>query len=413
MNRIACVILFFLLLDFLINQIADWLNLNGVDTKTPESFIGLYDDITHERSRRYLRVNTVFGQVSALFSLSVILIFWFSKGFLLLDQWVRGFSLGPVASGMVFIAVLVLLKTLLSLPFDLYATFVIEARFGFNRTTWKTWIKDMAKGIVLFILLGAPLIAGILAFFQYAGEYAWLWCWLAVTIFMLFVQFIAPTWIMPLFNRFTPLEDGALRTAIFNYAGSINFSLDNIFVMDGSRRSLKSNAFFTGFGKNKRIVLFDTLIEKHTIRELVGILAHEMGHYKKKHILKMLVAGILQTGAVFFLMSWFLSYDGLFEAFYLENKSVYAGLIFFGILYSPMDLVLGVFIRMMSRRHEYEADRFAAETSGFADDLSNALKKLSVHNLSNLFPHAFYVFLNYSHPPVLQRVKAIQTAGSR
>lgn len=411
MNPIAYLILFFLLMDWMLNAVADGLNLNAAADNIPEPFKDLYDKETYEQSRQYLKANTLFGQVTGVFDLAVILIFWFSKGFLVLDQWVRAFSLGPVASGMIYIGILILLKTVLSLPFDIYGTFVIEERFGFNKTTWKTWMMDRIKGLALLLLLGGPLLAGILAFFQYAGGGAWIWCWLAVTIFMLFVQFVAPTWIMPLFNKFSPLKDGELKTAIVDYARSIEFSLDNIFVMDGSKRSSKSNAFFTGFGKNKRIVLFDTLIEKHTTRELVSVLAHEMGHYRKKHILKMLLIGILQTGAMFFLMSLFLSYQGLFDAFFVENKSVYAGLIFFGMLYSPIDLVLGIFVQRMSRKHEYEADRFAVETSGYTDDFMDALKKLSVHNLSNLLPHAFYVFLNYSHPPVIKRVEAIRSAS--
>jgi STE24 endopeptidase len=260
---------------------------------------------------------------------------------------------------------------------------------------------------MLSIVLGGPLVAGILAFFEYAGVNAWWYSWIAVTFFMLVMQYIAPAWIMPLFNKFDPLEDGNLKEAIISYARSIAFPLENVYVMDGSRRSSKSNAFFTGFGRQKRIVLFDTLIKQSAIPELVAVLAHEMGHYKKKHILQSLIIGIIQMGVMFFLLSLFISYQGLFDAFYMDQKSVYGGLIFFGMLYSPIGFITGIFIQMLSRKNEYEADRFAVETTKEPQFLANALKKLSVHNLSNLVPHPFYVFIHYSHPPILERINAI------
>jgi STE24 endopeptidase len=238
---------------------------------------------------------------------------------------------------------------------------------------------------------------------------AWWYCWLGVTLYMLVVQFIAPTWIMPLFNKFTPLEEGELKSAILSYASAIDFPLENVYMMDGSRRSTKSNAFFTGFGKHKRIVLFDTLIRQHSVKELVAVLAHEMGHYKKKHIRQGIILGILQTGLMLFLLSRFISYPGLFDAFYMQHISVYAGLIFFAMLYAPIDFFVGLFLQVLSRRNETNADRFAAETTGDPGSMVDALKKLSVHNLSNLTPHPFYVFLNYSHPPVLKRIQALSS----
>ena len=225
---------------------------------------------------------------------------------------------------------------------------------------------------------------------------------------MLVIQYVAPTWIMPLFNRFDPLEEGELRDAITTYARCIDFALDNIFVMDGSKRSTKSNAFFTGFGRHRRIVLFDTLIDKHGVDELVAILAHEMGHYKLKHIVKMMIIGIIQSGLMFYILSFFISYPVLFKAFYVDQVSVYAGLIFFGMLYSPLDSLLGMIVQFISRHHEFAADRFAAATTSRGNDLVEALKRLSVDNLSNLLPHPFYVFFNYSHPPVLKRIEAIE-----
>jgi len=266
---------------------------------------------------------------------------------------------------------------------------------------------DLLKGLMLAFLLGTPLLAAILAFFQYAGAHAWWYCWIGVTLYILGVQFVAPAWIMPLFNKFTPLEEGELRTAILAYAKAINFPLENVYQMDGSRRSKKSNAFFTGFGKHKRIVLFDTLIRQHSVNELVAILAHEMGHYKKKHIRQALILGILQTGIMLYLLSYFITYQGLFDAFYMSQQSVYAGMLFFAMLYAPIDFFIGILMQIRSRKNETAADQFAAETTKDPGSMAAALKKLSVDNLSNLTPHPFYVFLNYSHPPILQRIQAL------
>ena len=396
-----------ILFDFVLNGLSDYLNLTRLQEDLPEAFEGVYDPERYRKSQEYLKVNTRFGWMIAAFDLIVILVFWFGRGFPLLDEWVRSFGYGSILCGLMYIALLVVFKALLSLPFSIYHTFVIEERFGFNQTTWTTYFLDLLKGLGLAILLGAPLLTGILAFFEYAGTNAWWYCWIAVTVYMLGVQFIAPTWIMPLFNKFSPLADGELKSAILSYAGSIKFPIQNVYVMDGSKRSSKSNAFFTGFGKHRRIVLFDTLIKRHTTGELVAVLAHEMGHYKKKHIIQSLFFGILQMGFMLYLLSIFISYQGLFDAFYMSRTSVYAGLIFFAMLYSPLDFFIGLFMQMRSRRNETAADRFAVETTRDPHSMVDALKKLSVHNLSNLLPHPFYVFLNYSHPPVLQRINAI------
>jgi STE24 endopeptidase len=408
MNSIAIIILFAIFIDLIVNGLADYLNLKMLRNDLPDSFRGIYEPERYRQSQKYLRVNTRFGWSTSAFNIILILIFWFAKGFPLLDQWVRSWNQGPIVTGLIYIGILMLTMTILSLPFSIYATFVIEERFGFNKTTWSTFVKDKIKGLVLALLLGGPLLAAVLAFFEHTGPNAWWFCWIAVTLYSLVVQFVAPTWIMPLFNKFKPLDEGELRDAIMSYAKSIQFPLDNVFVMDGSRRSSKSNAFFTGFGRHKRIVLFDTLIKQHTVSELVTVLAHEMGHYKKKHILSMLVMGIVQTGIMFFLLSVFISYPGLFDAFFMDRPSVYAGMIFFAMLYSPIAFFVGLFIQMLSRKNEYQADRFSVETTKDGPSMVFALKKLSAHNLSNLYPHPFFVFLNYSHPPVLERIKSIQ-----
>jgi STE24 endopeptidase len=339
----------------------------------------------------------------------LILVFWFLGGFNWLDQLIRIWNLDPLINGLLYIGILIIAQSVLSLPFSIYRTFVIEERFGFNRTTPRTFILDRLKSLVLFFLLGGLLLSGILALFQYTGTYAWIYCWVVVVIFSLLMQYIAPTWIMPLFNKFIPMQAGELKEAILKYALSVNFPIKNVFIIDGSKRSSKSNAFFTGFGKNKRIALFDTLIDKHGIAEMVAILAHEIGHYKKKHILQGTIIGILHTGIIFFLLSLILGSSELYQAFFMEEESIYTGLIFFSLLYTPVELILSIFIQVFSRKNEYKADEFAAKTIDNPNSLINALRNLSATNLSNLTPHPFYVFLNYSHPPLLQRILAIQS----
>lgn len=405
---ITVIILFALAGGYLVDKTADFLNLGNLDLPLPEDFSDQYDPPTYARSQHYLRTTTKLGFITSSVDLVILLVFWFSGGFQVLDSIVRSFGLGSILSGLLFIGILLGLKLILSLPFSLYATFVIEEKFGFNKTTLTLFFADLIKSIVLSALLGGALLALILWFLEVGGPFSWLMCWAASALFLLVVQYLVPTWIMPLFNRFSPLENGPLKDAIFEYAQSIDFTLSNIFVMDGSKRSSKSNAFFTGFGKNKRIVLFDTLIKEHTTRELVAILAHEMGHFKKKHIIKRMGVGILQMGFIFYLLSICISHQGLFHAFYMQEMSIYAGLIFFGLLYSPIDLFISLLVQISSRKDEYEADQFAAETIQDNQPLITALKTLSVHNLSNLTPHPFYVFLNYSHPPVLDRITALR-----
>ena len=408
MNVYSLIILITLVFSYILDLITDLLNLRSLKGELPQEFKGIFDAGEYRRSQEYTRVRTRFGFLTSTVNLAAILIFWFAGGFNAIDLIIRGWQLHPILTGLIYIGILIILRTLLGVPFSIYSTFVIEEKFGFNKTTPKTFILDMLKALVLGIVLGGPLLAALLFFFDYAGAYAWLYCWAGTTVFTLFVQFVAPTWIMPLFNKFTPMEEGELRQTITAYAERVEFPLKGIFVMDGSKRSTKSNAFFTGFGKNKRIALFDTLIEKHTITELLSVLAHEIGHYKKKHILKGMVISILHMGIIFYLLSIFISHNGLFDAFYMANQSVYAGLIFFGLLYSPIELLLSIVMQIFSRRNEYAADRYAAETTGDAGSMITALKKLSLHNLSNLRPHPLYVFLNYSHPPVLQRIEALR-----
>ncbi|NBB77022.1 MAG: M48 family metalloprotease [Bacteroidetes bacterium] len=408
MNLFAIIILAAILADFILEAIADRLNLKSLTKELPEEFEDVYDEETYSRSQSYTRERTRFGFFTGTFDLLLLLGFWFAGGFNWLDQWARAFGYGPILTGLIFIGVLILAKSIISIPFSIYSTFVIEERYGFNKTTPKTFILDRIKGLFLTAVIGAPLLAGIIAFFEYGGQWAWAYAWGAVTLFSLVMQYVAPTWIMPLFNKFEPLKDQELKEAIESYAEKVDFPFEGVYVMDGSKRSSKSNAFFTGFGKNKRIALFDTLIEKQTNEELLAVLAHEIGHYKKKHIIKNMGISVIHTGILFLLLSIFLNVEGLFDAFYMEQMSVYAGLLFFGLLYTPVETILGIAMQALSRKYEYQADRFAAGTIQNPEWMVHALKKLSKDNLSNLTPHPFYVFLNYSHPPILQRIRAIR-----
>jgi STE24 endopeptidase len=418
MNAYALFLLMALLGDTLVRLIADHLNLKAAGTTLPDTFEGYYDPERYRRSQTYLQVNTRFSGFVSVVDLLILFAVWFGGGFALWDGWVGAQQWGAVISGLVFIGGLLLAKSVVDLPFSVYRTFVIEARFGFNRTSVATFIKDRVKSLSLVLILGSPVLGAVLWFFAQAGSHAWWLCWLAVTCFTLMVQFVAPTWIMPLFNRFEPLAEGELKAAIFAYARRIGFPLAKVMVMDGSKRSSKANAFFTGFGRNKRIVLFDTLVESYDTKELLAILAHEMGHYKLHHIHKMMAIGVLQMGLMFFVLSRFIEAPGLFEAFLVSTPSVHAGLVFFSLLFTPLDTLLSLFGNHISRAHEYAADQFATRSLEAAP-LATALKKLSVQNLSNLTPHPFFVFLHYSHPPILERLKAIQlraaqtTAGPR
>ena len=408
MNDFGIVILVSLLLEYILELTGNLLNLGSLKFEVPAVLEDVYKPDEYRKSQEYIRTKTKFGIVSSSFNLAVLLAFWFLRGFDRLDVIIRNWNMNQVESGLVYIGILIVAYTLLELPFSIYGTFVIEQRFGFNKTTKRLFAADMVKNLLLGTLLGGALLAGVLAFFQYTGDFAWLYCWGGVVIFSLVLQFLAPTLIMPLFNKFTPMETGELRDAIMKYADSVHFPIKNVFVMDGSKRSAKLNAFFTGFGRNKRIALFDTLVAQYSIPEIVGVLAHEVGHYKKKHIIQGMIISVVQTGVIFFILSLFIKSPGLYKAFYMENNSLYSGLLFFGLLYTPLQMILSVVFQMVSRKNEYEADLFAAKTIDNPQNLIEALKKLSSKNLSNLTPNPFYVFLNYSHPPLLERISAIQ-----
>ena len=392
-----------------INWAARLLNLRALTPELPAEFADVYDAEAYRRSQEYARVNTRFHFVEDMFHLTVLLAFWLVGGFGWLDGAVRGWGLNPIWGGLVFFVILAAVRGFLGLPFNLYAVFVIEERFGFNRTSPSTFVLDLVKGVAVAAVIGLPLMAGFLALFTYAGNLAWIYAWAAVVAFSFLMQIIAPALIMPLFNKFTPLPDGELKDVILGYAKTADFPLEGVFSIDASRRSSKGNAFFTGFGKRKRIALFDTLIERQSAGELVAVLAHEVGHYKKRHVLVGTIVSAVETGLFLFLFSVLLDQSGLFTAFGVHSVGVWTGVIFAAILVQPLELVLSVAGAGLSRRHERQADRFAVETTGRGDLLASGLKRLSKDNLGNLTPHPFYVFLHYSHPPTLERVQALET----
>jgi STE24 endopeptidase len=414
MNVFGAVVLAALLGAFVLDLIARLLDLRALESDLPPEFRGVYDPAEYARSQAYSRARTRFHLVESAVGLAALLLFWFLGGFRWADQLVRGVGLSTVATGLLFIGLLALLSTLLALPFRIYSTFVVEERFGFNRTTPRTFAIDTLKGLVLSLALGGPILGLVLLFFERASSAAWIYCWIAASAFALLAQVIYPTWILPWFNKLEPLPDGELRTAILRYAERVGFPLAGVYVIDGSRRSTRSNAFFAGLGRRRRIALFDTLIARHPVPELVAVLAHEVGHYKRGHVPKMTALAVVHFGIVFYLMSLALTEPDLFRAFFVERPSVAAGLVFFSLLYTPIELVLSVALNALSRRHEYQADRFAAETTGDGASMIGALKRLAVDNLSNLTPHPMVVALEASHPPVVERIRALEaSAGAR
>ena len=413
MNMYAVIILAALLGEYVLSTTASWLNVRAMSPNVPDEFAGVYDAERYAKSQEYTRVGTQFSLIHNSFRLATLLLFWQFGGFGWFDVLVRSLGVGPVATGLIYIGGLSLASYVIGMPFHLYSTFNIEERFGFNRTTARTFVADQLKQLILQVVIGGALVGAVLFFFDWVGSWAWLWCWLTVVIFMVLMQFVAPTWIMPLFNKFTPLELGELREAIMAYARTAKFPLDGLFVIDGSKRSTKANAFFTGFGKRKRIALYDTLIEQQTTEEVVAIVAHEVGHYKRKHVFERMALSIVHTGLMFWLLSFFLEQPALLEAFDVNEPSVYAALLFFGLLFTPVELALSVLVLARSRKNEFEADAFAVTTTAGCEPLVNALKQLSVQNLANLTPHPLTVMLGHSHPPLLRRIEMLRAEAAQ
>ncbi len=392
--------------DFLFEKWLDILNDRAKSPTFPPEAEGIYDQKRYTTWLAYDKANGRLGIVSSSLSITVALVMLLLGVFGWLDEYLRQYTEQPVILGLIYFGVLGLGSGIISLPFNIYSTFVIEERFGFNKTTVNTFIFDLIKGTLLVLVIGAPVGALIIWLYTSLGNDFWWAAWAVVSVFSVFMTMFAATWIMPIFNKFTPLEEGELRTAIEAYCQKVGFKLDRLFVMDGSKRSAKSNAFFSGLGTRKTIALYDTLIEQMKTEEIVAVLAHEIGHYKKQHTRQSLVLSILETGIMLFVLGLFLRLPQFSAALGAGEGSFHVGVIAFGIIFSPISTAIEIGMNALSRRNEFEADAFARDTYD-GQPLASGLKKLTAENLSNLMPHPWYVFVHYSHPPTLQRLACL------
>ena len=392
---------------FHLDLIATLLNLSALRPQPPERLRSIVSDADHARTLDYARVSAKFDVLESSVSLGLMLGFWWAGGFGWLDALIRGWHLSPPGSGLAVVGVVYLLQSVASLPFDVYDTFVIEKQFGFNKTTPGTFIADRIKGLVLAALIGGPLVALLLRLFE-TSALAPLYAWLVVSAVSLLLSFLAPRLIMPLFYKFRPLDDAQLRDQIAALSQRLDFPVADVSVIDGSRRSTKANAFFTGFGRTKRIALFDTLLANHSHEEILAVLAHEIGHFKRRHVPKQIALSLVLSAIMFTLLHLALRDPRLCAAFGVGMPSVAWGFVFFGIIYRPLSTALGLISGHLSRKYEFEADAFAKEAMRSAAPMAEALTKLSRDHLSNPTPHPFYVFLNHSHPPVIERLAALE-----
>jgi len=402
------IIIAIIVLDFVFDRIMDYLNASRWSNKLPDELKGIYDEEKYRKSQNYSKEKMRFGILTSILSFIAILLILFFEGFAFLDEWLRQYTEHPILMALIFFGILGFLSDILGTPFDIYHTFVIEEKYGFNRITPKTYVTDKLKGYMLSLILGGGLLAVFVWFYDTAGSLFWLYAWIFITLFSIFMSMFYSTLIVPLFNKQTPLEEGELREAIEKFANKVGFKLKNIYVIDGSKRTKKANAYFSGLGAKKRIVLYDTLINEHTTEELVGVLAHEIGHYKKKHTLKSIIISTLHTGIMLYILSLFIDNPYLSGALGADTPSFHIGILAFGLLYSPISTLLGIAGNIISRHYEYEADRFAALNYD-PKPLQDALKKLSVNHLSNLRPHPAYVYVHYSHPPLLKRLEKLES----
>lgn len=401
------LIILIVVLDFFWTQYLAYRNRKRMSPEIPVQLEGIYDKDEYAKQQAYQKVNSRFGLYTSLFSF-VILLFVLCFGvFGWLDELLRQYISSEILLTLAFFGVIYIINDIITLPFDYYGTFVIEEQFGFNKSTKSIFWLDQLKGLLLTAILGGAVLALIVWLYNTLGDYAWLYAWGAVTVFSLFMTLFYSNIIVPLFNKQTPLEEGELRDAIEAFAQKAGFAINNIYVMDASKRSTKANAYFTGFGAKKRIVLFDTLINDLDTDEIVAVLAHEIGHYKKKHTLQGMFISICYTGIILFLLSLFLGNQDIAIALGGETASFHLGLIAFSVLFTPVSLVIGIFSSIHSRKNEYQADAYAAGF-GLADSLISGLKKLSVKSLSNLNPDPLFVFFYYSHPTLLQRIETMK-----
>ncbi|WP_375242419.1 M48 family metallopeptidase [Lacinutrix sp.] len=393
-----------LIVSFIIDQVLDALNAKHYNDVIPEVLNDVYDTEEYQKSQDYKKTNYRFSLITASFSIITTLAFFFLDGFAIVDGIARDFSENEIIITLLFFGIIMLGSDIITTPFSYYQTFVIEEKFGFNKTTKKLFIIDKIKGWLMSIVLGGVILALLTWFYQTTENTFWLYAWALIAGFTLFMNLFYSRLIVPLFNKQTPLESGSLRDAISNYAQTVGFNLDKIFVIDGSKRSTKANAYFSGFGSEKRVTLYDTLINDLEEEEIVAVLAHEVGHYKKKHIIFNLATSVLLAGLTLYILSLLISNPLLSQALGVAKPSFHIGLIAFGILYSPISTITGLIMNWFSRKFEYQADDYAKNTYK-AQPLITSLKKLSKNSLSNLTPHPAYVFMHYSHPTLLERFK--------
>jgi len=414
MNIYLLIILFLLFIEYFLNTLGNILNIKSINQNKdiPLEFKDFYDVGKYYKSRDYIKENTFFNIFKDTFFLILILILIFTGFFGFLDSFVKVLSDSNIIRGLIFSGIIFFGIEFLNIPFSFYHTFVIEEKYGFNRTKLKTFILDLIKSWILSIIIGGILLIILFFLFEKFNKLAWLYCWIVVSLFEIFLMFVAPVLILPLFNKFTPIEDKELTELIYNYAKTQNFPIKSIFKIDASRRSTKTNAFFIGFSRFRRIGLFDTLLKNYTKEEILTILAHEIGHYKKKHFIKGLFISIFNIGFLFFLFSFFVYNKDFFLAFKVK-PSIYSGFALFGFIYSPINFLLSIFYNSISRKHEYEADLFAIKTTNMLDTFILVLKKLSMDNFSNLIPHKLKVILEYSHPPILERINFIKSLSHK
>lgn len=398
------VIIGILILNFIVDKILDYLNAQHYNDPVPDELADVYDDSEYKKSQKYKKENYRFTILSSSFSLVVTLIFFFLDGFALVDSFSRTLSDNTVVIALVFFGIIMFASDLLGIPFSYYHTFIIEEKYGFNKTSLKTFILDKLKGWLMMIIIGGGLLTIIILAYETTGSYFWIYAWGILTIFSVVMNLFYARLIVPLFNKQTPLEEGELRSKIENYATKVKFGLEKIFVIDGSKRSTKANAYFSGFGQEKRVTLFDTLINDLDEEEIVAVLAHEVGHYRRNHILFNLAASIGITGFTFWILSLMLDNPMLSQALNVSEPSFHIGLIAFGVLYTPLSEITGLLMNFLSRKFEYQADNYAKMTYR-SEPLISALKKLSKNSLSNLTPHKMYVFVHYSHPTLLDRIR--------
>ncbi|RSK39258.1 M48 family metallopeptidase [Mangrovimonas spongiae] len=403
------IIIGIIIVNFIKDKTLDALNAKHFNDAIPEDLQDVFDETEYKKSQAYKRVNYKFGLITSTFSLVLMVLFLVFDGFEFVDNFARSYSDNAIVIALIFFGVIMLGSDILTTPFSYYKTFIIEERFGFNKTTIKTFVIDKFKGLFMMAILGGGILALIIWFFQLTKAHFWLYAWGLITVFTVFMNMFYSRLIVPLFNKQTPLEEGDLRDKISKYAESVGFQLNKIFVIDGSKRSSKANAYFSGFGHEKRVTLYDTLIHDLNDEEIVAVLAHEVGHYKKKHIIFNLITSILLTGIMLYVLSIFISNPLLSQAIGVEQPSFHVGLIAFGMLYAPISEITGLIMNWFSRKFEYQADAYAKQT--YKDEpLISALKKLNKNSLSNLTPHPAYVFVHYSHPTLLQRFKNLKSS---